>query len=93
MEQSSEGDEDDYSEGADGDEDVDEKSRAGKRRSGTTKLPGLAQLDGEVQAIAERERSCLSAATMMGVKHEGRRGSGGSSGSHGSDYSRSGGSG
>ena len=80
MEQSLEGDD---SEGIDDEEEgSDEGSGVRKRRSGmgTTKLPGMAQLDGEVQALAERERSGMAATDMYGE----RRSSGGSSGSHGS---------
>ena len=60
-------------------EDDEEVSRARKRRSGTsTRLPGLAELDGEVHAIAERERHGMSTTDRF----EGRRGSGESAGSN-----------
>ena len=76
----------------DGDLHSDDENKDGirthKRRSGTgPRLPSLAAMDGEVQAIAERERRGL----MKGDRFEGRRGSSGSSGSS-SSSTRSGGS-
>ena len=51
-------------------------STARKRRPRTgPRLPGLAELDGEVQALAERERNSY----VMVARFDGRRGSGGSS--------------
>ncbi len=67
-----------------GDDEDDDGSKARKRRSGSgIRLPGLAQLDGEVQAIAKRERDGLVAAD----RYDGRRGSAASSGSSGSNGS------
>lgn len=61
-----------------------EKNSARKRRSVTgPRLPGLKDLDGGVQALAERERNGM----MMAGRFEGRRGSDGSSGSNGSTWS------
>ena len=69
---------------SEGDEEDEDGMQTHKRRSGTgPRLPGLAAMDGEVQAIAERERIGL----VSGDRFQGRRGSGESNGSSSSTQS------
>ena len=81
----------DGEEGSEGENEEKEGQKTGKRLSDLgTRLPGLAQLDGEVQAIAQRERNSMASTD----KYEGRSSWSGIGGSDSSDGSgRSGGCG